>query len=238
MKGFEAMEEKKNSSADREVLGQKAREFRARFDTEGKCRQFLFEQRWPKGYQCPKRGCGHFDYYHHRTRDLYQCKKCGHQTSVIAGTMFEKTRTPLRDWFTVIFLTTQRMTKLSTRSIQKILGERYRNKYELVLTMRQKIEDELSAERGRGILTFYGLVEPKDLIIMVLKMMLKRKEEEEKWLKEATKAVKRDFRKMGLIKNKKKDAKKLPAELREKIRHLVKRNKIKKAVKKALKKKH
>ena len=76
--------------------------FQKRFRTEKACQKHLFELRWPQGYRCPR--CQHDQAFFHRTRHLYACKACGYQTSLTAGTIFHKTRTPLRKWFWMIFL--------------------------------------------------------------------------------------------------------------------------------------
>ena len=80
-------------------------EFEKEFPDEQSCRDRLFEARWPDGYKCPR--CGKKQgYYLHRTRDLYQCKNndCKYQASVKSGTMFFRSRVPLKIWFHMIFV--------------------------------------------------------------------------------------------------------------------------------------
>lgn len=69
--------------------------FQQKFRTEEACQQHLFSVRWPDGFRCPE--CGHNQYY--KIADLFQCTACRHQTSLTAGTIFHKTRTPLSVWF-------------------------------------------------------------------------------------------------------------------------------------------
>ena len=52
------------------------REFLNRFPTEESCEEYLFQQKWPDGFICPKCGCREF--YHIKGRKLYQCKHCRH----------------------------------------------------------------------------------------------------------------------------------------------------------------
>ena len=80
-------------------------EFQRMFPTEKRCHNFLFKQRWPDGFSCPR--CGHNRFSFVSTRKLYQCKNCGYQASVTAGTIFHKTRKPLKQWFWMIFLITK-----------------------------------------------------------------------------------------------------------------------------------
>ena len=76
--------------------------FQQKFGTEKACRERLFEMKWPEGYFCPR--CGNKVAYHIEDRGLYQCSGCRHQTSLTAGTVMHKTRTPLVKWFWAIYL--------------------------------------------------------------------------------------------------------------------------------------
>lgn len=76
--------------------------FQRRFGTEKACQKRLFLMKWPDGYRCPRCGCPKF--YHVETRGLYQCTACKHQTSLTAGTVMHRTRTPLVKWFWAIYL--------------------------------------------------------------------------------------------------------------------------------------
>ena len=78
------------------------KEFRQRFQTEEACETFLFEQRWPEGFVCPKCG-GHGCYRLHGRRE-YVCKRCRRQSSVTAGTVLHHTHLPLTVWFWAIYL--------------------------------------------------------------------------------------------------------------------------------------
>jgi hypothetical protein len=71
--------------------------FQERFCTEDACEDYLFQMRWPGGYKRPR--CGHDHYYVHGPRHLYGCKACRYQASLIAETIFHRTRTPLKTWF-------------------------------------------------------------------------------------------------------------------------------------------
>ena len=65
-------------------------EFQQAFGSEEACLKYLFEKRWPEEFQCPH--CGQGEYYFLKKRRLYQCRACGYQASVTAGTIFHKTR--------------------------------------------------------------------------------------------------------------------------------------------------
>ena len=67
--------------------------FVARFGSDAQCRDYLFRARWPAGFRCA--GCGHERAYRHKLRLIYECAACGKQHSLLAGTIFEQTKTGL-----------------------------------------------------------------------------------------------------------------------------------------------
>jgi ribosomal protein L37AE/L43A/transposase-like protein len=76
--------------------------FQRKFGTEKASRKRLFLMKWPDGYRCPR--CGGNRAYHIEERGLYQCTACKYQSSLTAGTVMHKTRTPLVKWFWAIYL--------------------------------------------------------------------------------------------------------------------------------------
>src|SRR6185437_16590818 len=76
-------------------------EFLDRFATEEACLAYLENLRWPKGFVCPAGGVAEAPYRSSRTRLM--CRSCAHQSTVTAGTIFDKTRTPLRVWFAAVW---------------------------------------------------------------------------------------------------------------------------------------
>jgi len=94
-------------------------EFEARFSTEEACLDYLFQLRWPNGYLCPR--CGHGKGWHVR-KGLIECAGCCYQTSMTAGTVFHRTRKPLRMWFRLIWWVTSLKTGASALGMQRVLG--------------------------------------------------------------------------------------------------------------------
>jgi transposase-like protein len=89
------------------------------FSTEEACRQYLYRLRWPDGFSCPR--CGHGKAWSCRD-GLLRCTACGHKTSVIAGTIFERTRKPLVLWFRAMWWVTSQKSGASAKGLQRILG--------------------------------------------------------------------------------------------------------------------
>jgi hypothetical protein len=51
-----------------------------------------------------------------------QCRQCGHQTSVTAGTIFQDTRKPLVDWLRAMYWLTSQKNGASAIGLQAVLG--------------------------------------------------------------------------------------------------------------------
>src|SRR5690349_16444767 len=94
-------------------------EFNARFGTDEQCREYLFRTRWPDGFRCD--GCGHDHAHTLRTRLVYECVACRKQHSLLAGTIFEQTKTALARWFLAIYLVTSSKGGIAAE-LQRQLG--------------------------------------------------------------------------------------------------------------------
>lgn len=77
------------------------------FHSDKACALALFSVKWPRGFQCPR--CSHSFCYRIRTRrlPLFECRNCRHQSSLIVGTIFENSKTPLSKWFHALHLVSQ-----------------------------------------------------------------------------------------------------------------------------------
>lgn len=95
-------------------------DFMEHYGTEAQCADALFKARWPSGFRCPVCGCDRHSLV--KTRDLYQCSACHHQTSLTAGTLFEQTKLPLATWFLAIHLVTRAKTGLSALALMRQIG--------------------------------------------------------------------------------------------------------------------
>lgn len=105
-------------------------EFLDWFGTEEACLSFLERLRWPQGFVCP--GCGCIEQPYRSSRARLMCRKCGRQSTVTAGTIFDKTRTPLRVWLAAAWYLTNQKHGASALGLQRVLGL---GSYETVWTM-------------------------------------------------------------------------------------------------------
>ena len=111
--------------------------FQKLFSTDQKCWRFLFKQRWPKGFICPKCGCKYYSFI--KTRRLCQCKSCRYQCSVTAGTVFHKTRTPLKKLFWLVYFIAHDKNGHSTLDLTRKLNISYK----VAWSMGQKIREAM-----------------------------------------------------------------------------------------------
>jgi transposase-like protein len=94
--------------------------FLERFGTHEACRAYLLRARWPDGFRCS--GCGHDQAYSHKKRLIEECTACGKQHSILAGTIFEQTKTGLARWFLAIYLVTSSKGGISAMELQRQMG--------------------------------------------------------------------------------------------------------------------
>jgi transposase-like protein len=94
--------------------------FLERFGTDAQCRQYLFQARWPEGFRCTR--CGHDRAWAHKARLIDECAACGKQHSLLAGTMFEQTKSGLSRWFLAIFLVTSSKGGISAMELKRQMG--------------------------------------------------------------------------------------------------------------------
>jgi transposase-like protein len=93
-------------------------EFLAWFGTDGDCRDYLAWLRWPEGFVCDE--CGHAGGWE-LADGRFRCARCLHRTSVTAGTIFDRTRTPLTVWFQAVWAFTTTKGGISALGLQRTL---------------------------------------------------------------------------------------------------------------------
>lgn len=90
------------------------------FATEESCLDYLERLRWPNGFVCPR--CASIGPAYRASRTRLMCRACHHQGSVTAGTIFDKTRTPLRVWLAAAWYLTNQKQGVSALGLQRVLG--------------------------------------------------------------------------------------------------------------------
>lgn len=94
-------------------------ELRDQFRDELTCQAYLAKRHWPDGFVCPR--CQGRDAWV-TARSLCHYRRCQHQTSVTAGTLFADTNLPLRLWFEAMWQVTNQKYGASALGLQRLLG--------------------------------------------------------------------------------------------------------------------
>ena len=144
------------ASKPRKRMGRLARytsaDFNAEFQNDDLCLEYIKEQRWPEAVtHCVK--CGKRRKHHRVTaRTAYACGSCGSQIYPLAGTIFAKSRMPLKKWFYAIYLMGSTDCTMTAKQLQREIGVTYKTAWRLSRSIRQLMaleshRDESSASQ-------------------------------------------------------------------------------------------
>ncbi|MFD3273304.1 transposase [Paenibacillus dendritiformis] len=135
-------------------------ELMSQYPTEESCIPALFALKWPHGFRCPN--CRHTRAYVIRTRrlPLYECSDCQHQTSLMAGTILEGSRTSLRKWIAAIWLVSHPAAGINAVRLSSMLKVTYKTAWAMLHKIRIAIscadEEERLDHRVFGFIAFNG----------------------------------------------------------------------------------
>lgn len=128
-------------------------QFNEEYATEDTCYALLHAVKWPEGFRCPQ--CNHHNAYTIKRKrlPLYQCVSCRHQTSLTAGTIMEKSRTPLRKWLIAIFFASQNDFSVNAMQLSQIINVTYKTAWSMFHRIRYvtSIADEYQSLTGTVI---------------------------------------------------------------------------------------
>lgn len=88
------------------------------FPDESSCAVYLERVRWPDGFVCPR--CGEAGEAYRSSRGRLMCRRCRYQGTVTAGTVFDKTRTSLRNWLAATWYMTNQKQGVSALGLQRV----------------------------------------------------------------------------------------------------------------------
>src|SRR5882724_3643104 len=138
-------------------------QWEAAFPTEDACADYLVKHRWPTGIHCPR--CGSTEEVGEVSTMTYrwQCYSCapdsGYRFSHIAGTVFENTNKPLRQWFRVIHTMLTSKKGVSALQIYRVMGF---GSYKTAWYMCHRVRAALANEEFRRLM---GIVEIDETFI-------------------------------------------------------------------------
>jgi transposase-like protein len=122
-------------------------EFQERYSTDAACLEAIVTLRFPDGIYC--NSCADFTpHFKLKKRKAYQCGKCLHQFYPLAGTIFQKSRTPLRLWFFALFIITTTRSGVSAKALQRMIKVTYKTAWSMFMKIRRIMSEELGFLKG------------------------------------------------------------------------------------------
>jgi hypothetical protein len=133
-------------------------DFQSKFSTEQICWDYLIKIRWPDGVKCSHCADSKLDFM--QTRKIFECRQCHTQISATAGTIFHKSRVPLRKWFWAIYLMATSKKGVPMLYLQKQLEL---GSYHTAWLMGHKIRQAMI--QRDSLYTLGGIVETDEIFI-------------------------------------------------------------------------
>lgn len=97
-------------------------EFQRLFPAEAACAAYLQRARWSDGFVCSHCGTPCEPRYISTRPGVLRCRKCRCDTSLTAGTVMQRTHTPLSVWFWAAYLVASQTPGISAVQFQWQLG--------------------------------------------------------------------------------------------------------------------
>lgn len=110
------------------------------FSTDAKCRAVLEALRWPGDPECPR--CRSKNILRiPGDRAVLDCRHCGYQFTVTAGTIFHDTHLPLRKWFMATYLLCESKKGMSSNQLKRTLNVSYKTAWYLTHRIRAAVAE-------------------------------------------------------------------------------------------------
>lgn len=143
------------------MMDDKVVQFQRQYAYDSDCVPLVYQLKWPAGFQCKL--CGHSAAYTINTRrlPLYECRNCRHQTSLTAGTIMDKSRTPLHKWLLTMYIVAVSDRGTNAVRLSELISVTYKTAWSMLAKVRRTISDF-----DRTVL-LSGIVEAKCDIFMM-----------------------------------------------------------------------
>ena len=111
-------------------------DFQRMFPDDGACARYLESVRWRDGFVCPR--CqGTAEPMRLGRPHLLRCRNCKRDISLTAGTVMDRTHTPLSTWFWASYLVSSLTPGMSAVQLQRQLGlTRYETAFQILHKLR------------------------------------------------------------------------------------------------------
>ncbi|QQG40586.1 MAG: IS1595 family transposase [Candidatus Levyibacteriota bacterium] len=158
------------------------RSFKQKYGTHQDCLEAIKQLRFPDPFTCPK--CNTMQkFYPVSGRTAYACNSCGNHIYPLAGTIFEKSTTPLDLWFFAMYLMTQTRSGTSAKQLERMLGVTYKTAWRMFKQIRLlmvqspslldgivEIDETYFGGKGKNrAYQWHGGVEEKEIIMGIVK---------------------------------------------------------------------
>lgn len=120
-------------------------DFQRLFPNDAACATYLERMRWRDGFLCPKCGERGEPYRFAKRPQVLRCRVCKHDVSLTAGTVMERTHSPLSTWFWAAYLVSTQTPGMSARQFGRQIGI---NRYETAFQILHKLR--LAAAKARA----------------------------------------------------------------------------------------
>ena len=116
-------------------------QFNEMFPDDDACLEVLKNMIYPDGVTC--RTCSEIRPHHRRMgRKQYSCDYCGTLVAPLAGTIFEKSTTPLKSWFYAMHLIASTRCGISAKQLERELGVTYKTAWRMFKKIRELMADD------------------------------------------------------------------------------------------------
>jgi hypothetical protein len=122
-------------------------DFHKTFPDDDACLDALRDMIYPDGITC--RVCLVVRLHHRRTgRKQYACDYCGTLVAPLAGTIFEKSSTPLTSWFYAMFIMSATRCGISAKQLERELGVTYKTAWRMFNQIRKLMGEDVGMLSG------------------------------------------------------------------------------------------
>lgn len=113
------------------------KQFKEEYPDDAACLDKILEMRYG-GHEFVCLGCGVEAKFHRITkRRAYACQECGHHVYPCVDTPFEKSRTPLTDWFFAMYLMTSTRHGVAAKELERQIGCTYKTAWRMAHELRK-----------------------------------------------------------------------------------------------------
>jgi hypothetical protein len=112
-------------------------EFQRLFPDDAACAAYLEKARWRDGFACPHCQTAGEPFRFANRPGVLRCRKCRRDIALTAGTVMERTHTPLSVWFWAAYLVSSQTPGMSATQFQRQIGlSRYETAFQILHKLR------------------------------------------------------------------------------------------------------